>query len=154
MIIKKESFLNENVKFAVDDSLVVFLLLKYCNDTYKKNMPSTYIEFIDFLYSNQRSFFNTVKKYSEYEFAEALDYIDKNHEKIENIYFRNMINDLLIYYNQIIKEMDEYFDTSVQILSKKIGFNLSKTHLVYIFPYFLKISFTYNNLCFYGTDYK
>lgn len=154
MIIKSENFFNENVKFLIDDSLVVFLLLKYCDVQNKQNMPIKYINFIDFIYSNQISFFHAVREYSDYEVIEAISFIDKNHEKIKNIYYKDMIDELLIYYNQIIKEMNEYFNISVQILHKQIGFDLSKTHSVYILPYFLKFSFTYNNLCFYGTEYK
>lgn len=117
-------------------------------------MPMEYIKFIDFIYSNQTSFFNALRKYSEYECQEAIAFIDKNHEKIENFYFKDMINDLLIYYNQIIQEVNEYFFDSTRILHQQTGFDLSKTHSVYILPYFLKLSFTYNDFCFYGTEYK
>ena len=66
----------------------------------------------------------------------------------------DVIDDIGLYYDEIFYELDQHFEIVIQFFAKKLGFTFSNNHTIYILPCFLHISHTFNNICFYGTEYK
>ena len=56
MVVCNKYLDKEKINVVIDDALLVFFLLKYCDDE-KKYMPEVYIKYINFIYTKELDFF-------------------------------------------------------------------------------------------------